>query len=1337
MQLEVALTTNGVTVCTATAAHLAGATEIDLDEAQGATNGVKLVWDAKADCPADFYSTDAKVKVMVKNGTQPASGESWAFAFGVREAVALAKGETTIADVSYSDTAFGAAAKANVALGWAESKGATGELATGLSGSSAADVNLPKKNGDYVLTHSTGDLTSFVKFTVSGWCTLKIPDSGAHYTYVVSNLTEGAESEITSSGSESGSATYALPIGAKVAIYCIPADGYVVTGTNPYVIDEVTEETTIDAADLPTAEKAPSVSVDYLDWDEVNHKLTNATCTAYTAYTDQTTLDAGKTYVVTGDVTVSTAITVNGTVANPTRLILCDGAKLVATEGVEVKTDGATTNALIICAQSEGASAGALEATGGSDGAAGIGGGFGGAGGAVTINGGTVTATGGTGGAGIGGGIGGSAELVTINGGTVTATGGKQAAGIGGGDAYTYSAGGGCGKVLINGGTVTANGGRYGAGIGGGSDNLEGGTVTINGGTVTAMGADGGSGIGRGDSGQADVTVTFGAGFVGGVLADGLFKDQAAFSDDHSAKSVTTPAVSVKIPAPTGYSYVVSNETEEIAGTLADGTNTYGVVTGATVKVYFTPDEGYMWKVPPKENPMVLAGLWADTVIPLEQLPLAKSVTQEELEQIFDVANTATMVMPVYDADGKLAGHTVILGQDYGPVALSNDFGAVTIDLNGWTIKGTDGADGTLTTAGGNGGAAITVAGGAAMDETSITVKDDACVQLWENGPYFSVRNVGASKPEDDGYYFWWGDTTGYVRNADNNGWDAADGTVTGFDFSSSNAKIETCGKTIAQLYSDGDGYIDADSEEGKLKPEHDAAVWHWGAPWRMPTKAEFDALLTNCTTEWTDDWEGTGKAGRIVKGKCGYEAKSIFLPAAGYGSGTSFNGPGEYGNYWLPTPHASKDECAFCIFVDASTATSGYVSRSDGLSVRAVRGAADTNRPVPGPSAALIGGKGGNGNPAGKGAFAVVDATGAEVSVSDPFALVTKGADGDLLISLPTGVQGYSYVVSNLTAGAEGEIAPSGSQPGGATYALPVGAHVAIYCVPSDGYAVTGTNPYDIPSVATDTTIDTGKLPAAERALTVANVTTVTHWPWDGKIDVSCDLTGEGKVQLEVALTTNGVTVCTAKAENVTGATEIDLDQVGGVTNGVKFTWNAKADCPADFNSTDTKVKVTAKKVKPLGGVQLWEGGPYFAECNVGAEKPEEYGILTNFNDAAQAVTEALGGDWRLPTQAEWDALIENCGKGTWKEQNGFWGRLFTGKGDYASNSIFLPAAGFDLGDGREGAGDEGNYWSSSEGGAGDAWILNFDGVGARVSNDDRSHGLSVRAVRDAKAAK
>ena len=40
-------------------------------------------------------------------------------------------------------------------------------------------------------------------------------------------------------------------------------------------------------------------------------------------------------------------------------------------------------------------------------------------------------------------------------------------------------------------------------------------------------------------------------------------------------------------------------------------------------------------------------------------------------------------------------------------------------------------------------------------------------VQLWEGGPYWAECNVGASSLEDDGYYFWWGDTAGYTRDAD------------------------------------------------------------------------------------------------------------------------------------------------------------------------------------------------------------------------------------------------------------------------------------------------------------------------------------------------------------------------------------------------------------------------------------------------------------------------------------------------------------------------------------------------------------------------------------------
>ena len=56
-------------------------------------------------------------------------------------------------------------------------------------------------------------------------------------------------------------------------------------------------------------------------------------------------------------------------------------------------------------------------------------------------------------------------------------------------------------------------------------------------------------------------------------------------------------------------------------------------------------------------------------------------------------------------------------------------------------------------------------------DDVLLTVDAVVGVQLWENGPLWAKCNVGATKPDECGYYFWWGDTGGYQRNADNDGW--------------------------------------------------------------------------------------------------------------------------------------------------------------------------------------------------------------------------------------------------------------------------------------------------------------------------------------------------------------------------------------------------------------------------------------------------------------------------------------------------------------------------------------------------------------------------------------
>ena len=175
-----------------------------------------------------------------------------------------------------------------------------------------------------------------------------------------------------------------------------------------------------------------------------------ADCTEITS--SSTTLNTGW-YVVNGNVSIGSTVTVNGDV----NLILADGAKLTVTgssgcAGICVVDDGETVNSLTIYCQE-----------------------------------------------------GGSGEL--------SATGGSSGAGIGGNDKTGATTLGDCGAVTIYGGVINAIGGSYGAGIGGGDNYGNGGTVAIYGGTVTAKAVSSSTaGIGNGWAGSNRGTLIVGAG---------------------------------------------------------------------------------------------------------------------------------------------------------------------------------------------------------------------------------------------------------------------------------------------------------------------------------------------------------------------------------------------------------------------------------------------------------------------------------------------------------------------------------------------------------------------------------------------------------------------------------------------------------------------------------------------------------------------------------------------------------------------------------------------------------------------------------------------------------
>lgn len=120
---------------------------------------------------------------------------------------------------------------------------------------------------------------------------------------------------------------------------------------------------------------------------------------------------------------------------------------------------------------------------------------------------------------------------------------------------------------------------------------------------------------------------------------------------------------------------------------------------------------------------------------------------------------------------------------------------------------------------------------------------------------------------------------------------------------------------------------------------------------------------------------------------------------------------------------------------------------------------------------------------------------------------------------------------------------------------------------------------------------------------------------------------------------------------------------------------------------------------------------------------------VLEPEDDAATA---NWGDVWRMPTDAEWTELREQC-TWTWTAQNGMNGYQVASKTN--GNSIFLPAAGF-----RDGnaapyvAGRRGYYWSLSllENSSDDIWIVTFKHEKVERQNDKRNKGLSVRPVQD-----
>ena len=170
------------------------------------------------------------------------------------------------------------------------------------------------------------------------------------------------------------------------------------------------------------------------------------------------------------------------------------------------------------------------------------------------------------------------------------------------------------------------------------------------------------------------------------------------------------------------------------------------------------------------------------------------------------------------------------------------------------------------------------------------------------SGTLWANMNVGATKPEEYGGYYAWGDREEKDMYYEN----------TYSYYNSKDGRCEDIGNDIA-------GTI------------YDVAHLKWGGNWQMPSLDQINELLVKCNVNWTSV---NGVNGREFTGPNG---RKVFLPAAGYRWIDSLYDESHAGHYWSSTNVSNRDISAYGLYFSSNQAYCSDNSRYIGLSVRPV----------------------------------------------------------------------------------------------------------------------------------------------------------------------------------------------------------------------------------------------------------------------------------------------------------------------------------------------------------------------------------------------------------------
>ena len=200
----------------------------------------------------------------------------------------------------------------------------------------------------------------------------------------------------------------------------------------------------------------------------------------------------------------------------------------------------------------------------------------------------------------------------------------------------------------------------------------------------------------------------------------------------------------------------------------------------------------------------------------------------------------------------------------------------------------------------------------------SDNLKDSSKTHEWVDlglSVKWATCNVGATKPEEYGDYFAWGETepkTIYTWSTYK--WcNGSEDALTKYCTSSDYGTVDN--KTVLEL---------AD----------DAARANWGGAWRMPTDDEWTELRENCTWAWKNAYKGT-TAGCLVTSNI--NGNSIFLPATGVRDNDDLYDEGSYGDYRSSSLYTDNPNDAWSVVFHSDYVDMYDCDRYYGHSVRPV----------------------------------------------------------------------------------------------------------------------------------------------------------------------------------------------------------------------------------------------------------------------------------------------------------------------------------------------------------------------------------------------------------------